>query len=143
MPEIEPGYYWARSEADPAWTVVEVKKPFAGTQYVNVCGDDHGADAVGDWELGPRLEPPEERIRIEYRDESGKHISAFYENEALNPYEIGEQFFFEGKIVEVLSVNRAGRDTVVKLVPRQKKKPVSGRRLELPEERVDKPRTGG
>ncbi len=145
MSEIEPGPYWARRIKDEPgrrrkWTLVLVEDTSAWSVW------EVGSDVVSDqgvWEFGPRLEPPEERIRIEYVGESGKHMSAFYENEAINPYKVGEQFFFEGEIVEVLSVNRAGRDLVVKLAPRQTKRPVSGRRLELPKESVDKPRTGG
>ncbi len=57
--DATPGYYWARyrdEEEDPAaWVPVE----WDGDE-VYECGSEM-SQALKDWELGPRLVPPEEK----------------------------------------------------------------------------------
>lgn len=61
MTDPKPGYYWARWKASRptgGWHPIEYTDEGAGWT-VWQCGSDV-ATSLDDWELGPRLEPPEE-----------------------------------------------------------------------------------
>ncbi len=59
MSEIEPGDYWVRGVGG-AWETARVWIDEMGV-WLHVCGDEDPYPAQ-EWEFGPRLEPPEERV---------------------------------------------------------------------------------